>query len=173
MSGKKQSSPDCQWTEQDDMIRFSVTSDGTTGENWISRLESKGFRIGDYAKQVLHSRNFRPTNGVRVEVVVLKGDLFSDNDRIIRKIRFEADKRKLVKPNAEVACLIREKFTDEEIEAMDLWWLDVMHEPIKDSDGNPGLLYVGRDGSGRWLSACYDNPDGRRGRVVGFVFAVE
>ena len=160
------------WREEDGIIYFSVTSDGTTGKDWITRLESKGFRVGDYAKQVLRSPDFKPTSGVTTEVAVLKGMLFEDNDRITKKIRAEADKRKLEKPNAELSCLIREKFTDKEIEAMGLWYIVAMHEPINDSDGDPFLLYADRDGVGRWLDACRGGPDDRWYRVNGFAFAV-
>ena len=160
------------WREEDGVIYFSVTSDGTTGEDWIKRLEGNGFRVGDYAKQVLRSPDFKPTNGVTTEVAVLKGMLFEDNDRITKKIRAEADKRKLSKPNAELACFIREKFTDKEIEAMGLIWIVAMHEPINDSGGDPGLLGADRHGDGRWLYAYYDRPGLRWHRGDGFAFAV-
>ena len=160
------------WHEQDEVIYFSVTSDGTTGSQWIERLESKSFRIGDYAKSVLLSPDFKPTCEVTTEIAILKGMLFTDNDRVTKKIRAEADKRKLTKPNAEIACLIREKFSDEEIEAMDLWWIVAMHEPIKDSVGDPDLLSTSRYDDGRWLHAYYGKPDYRWGRNNGFAFAV-
>lgn len=166
------SSPSRSWREEDGIIYFSVTSDGTTGEDWIKRLEGNGFRVGDYAKQVLRSPDFKPTNGVTTEVAVLKGMLFEDNDRITKKIRAEADKRKLSKPNAELACLIREKFTDKEIEAMGLIWIVAMHEPINDSGGDPSLLSARRDGGGRWLDAYYDGPGSWWDRDGGFAFAV-
>ncbi|MEK7193607.1 MAG: hypothetical protein AAB652_02355 [Patescibacteria group bacterium] len=160
------------WREEDGVIYFSVTSDGTTGEDWIKRLEGNGFRVGDYAKQVLRSPDFKPTNGVTTEVAVLKGMLFEDNDRITKKIRAEADKRKLSKPNAELACLIRLKFTDKEIEAMGLWYIVAMHEPINDSDGGPRLLRADRSDGGRWLDACSGRPGRRWDRDGGFAFAV-
>ncbi len=166
------SEPTRSWREEDGVIYFSVTSDGTTGEDWIKRLEGNGFRVGDYAKQVLRSPDFKPTNGVTTEVAVLKGMLFEDNDRITKKIRAEADKRKLSKPNAELACLIREKFTDKEIEAMGLWYIVAMHEPINDSGGDPDLLGADRDGDGRWLDACDGGPGNGWGRDGGFAFAV-
>jgi len=171
------SEPTRSWREEDG-VYFSVTSDGTTGEDWIKRLEGNGFRVGDYAKQVLRSPDFKPTNGVTTGVAVLKGTLFEDNDRITKKIRAYAeafrtpDKRKLSKPNAELACLIREKFTDKEIEAMGLWYIVAMHEPINDSGGGPRLLHAGRDGVGRWLSACCDGPGYGWYRGGGFAFAV-
>lgn len=166
------SEPTCAWREEDGVIYFSVASDGTTGEEWIRRLEGKGFRIGDYAESILRSDDFKPTNGVTSEIAVLKGMLFKDNDRITKKIRAEADRRELTKPNAELACLIREKFTDKEIEAMGLWWIVAMHEPIKDSDGAPRLLRADRRDDGRRLDACYGEPDGRWFRDGGFAFVV-
>src|SRR3989344_126121 len=154
------SEPTRSWREEDGVIYFSVESDGTTGEDWITRLESKGFRVGDYAKQVLRSPDFKPTSGVTTEVAVLKGMLFEDNDRITKKIRAEADKRKLSKPNAELVCLIREKFTDKEIAAMGLIWIVAMHDPVHDSDGDPRLLSASRGGTGQWLDADDDfRPD--------------
>ena len=160
------------WTEKDGVIRFSVTSDGTTGEEWIARLESKGFRVGDYAKSVLRSKSFKPTSGAITEIAVLKGEIFSDNDRITKNIRKEAKNRKFSTPNAEVACLIREKFSDKELEAMGLYWIVAMHEPIKDSDGDPFLLDADRHDSGSWLDTRYGNPDGKWGRSGGFAFVV-
>lgn len=166
------SEPTRRWREQDGVIYFSVTSDGTTGPQWIERLENKGFRVGDYAKSVLRSDDFKPTSGVTTEIAVLKGKLFEDNDRITKKIRAEADKRKLEKPNAEVACLIRENFSDKEIEAMDLWWIVAMHEPIKDSVGRPDLLDANRDDGGFWLRAFCGRPGNEWCRDGGFAFAV-
>ena len=160
------------WREQDGVIYFSVTSDGTTGEQWIKRLEDKGFRVSDYAKSVLRSPDFKPTKGVTTEIAILKGMLFEDRDRITSNIRDLATQRKLTTPNAEVACLIRENFSDEEIEAMGLWWIVAMHEPIKDSDGDLLLLGARRGDGGRWLNAYCGSPDRRWGRDDGFAFVL-
>lgn len=160
------------WNEKDGVIRFSVTSDGTTGEQWITRLESKSFRVSDYAKSVLSSKSFKPTSGITYEIAVLKGEIFSDNDRITKNIRKEAKNRKLSNPNAEVACLVREKFSDKELEAMGLYWIVAMHEPIKDSDGDPRLLSADRSDYGSLLNAYYVSPDNKWNRSNGFVFVV-
>jgi hypothetical protein len=160
------------WREENGVICFSVTSDGTTGLEWINRLGAKGFRISDYAKSILLSPDFKPTIGVTTKIAVLKGEMFSDENRLTKNVRAEADKRKLVKPNAEVACLIREKFTDKEIEAMGLWYIVAMHEPIKDSDGGSSLLNAHRDDDGSWLDTSYGRPARRWDRESGFAFAV-
>ena len=164
--------PTRHWREEDGVIYFSVTSDNESGEGWIKRLEAKGYRVSDYTKSVLHSPDFKPTNGVTTKIAVLKGSIFEDSDRITQNIRAEADKRGLTKPDAEVACLIRDQFSDEEVEAMGLWWIVAMHEPIKDSDGGPNLLGAGRSDDGRWLDVCCGDPDCRWDREFGFAVAV-
>lgn len=164
------SEPARKWCEVNSIIYFSVTSDGTTGKGWVKRLEKKGFRTGECAKSMLLSDDFKPTNGVMYEIAVMKGMLFSDSDRTTKNIRAEADTRKFTKPNAEVACLIREKFTDEELEAMGLWYIVVMHEPINDSVGNPFLLGAHRNGAGRWLDAYYGSPGRGWDRDYWFAF---
>ena len=158
--------------EEDSVIRFSVTSDGTTGPQWIERLEKKGFRVSDYAKSVLLSSDFRPSSGITTEIAVLKGTLFSDSERITKNIRAEAGRRGLTAPNTEVVCLIREKFTNKDLEQMGLWCIVTMHEPIKNSVGVPFLLGASRAGDGRWLYAYYGRSVHRWFRVGGFAFAV-
>ena len=153
-------------------LRFSVTSDGTTGEQWIERLESKGHRISEYAKSILRSQEFKPTSDIIYEIAVLKGELFNDKDRVTTKIRQEAKDCQLGTPNVEIACLIREKFSNKELKEMGLYWIVIMHEPIKDSYGDPILLNVGRGDVGSWLNAYYDDPDTECDRDDGFAFVV-
>ena len=160
------------YTEKNNIITFKVTSNGKTGAEWIDRLKKKGFRVSDYAKSILISDDFKPTKGITTEVAVLKGMLFEDKNRLTKNIRTEAEKRKLQKPDAEIACLIREKFTDEELEKMGITWLVVMHEPIEDSDGDPILLVISRYGGGRHLDADCGSPGGWWGLESGFVFLV-
>jgi hypothetical protein len=108
---------------------------------------------------------------VTYKVAVLKGTLFTDQNRISEKIREEAERRKLEKLPAEVACLIRKAFSDKELEAMGLWWLVVFHNPIKDSDGGPSLLVADRGHGGLWLGARGGRPVGYWSSGGGFAFA--
>lgn len=159
------------WYEENGVIYFEVISDGTTGPAWIERLEKKGFRLSKWAKDLLNSKDFKPTSGVTYKVAVLKGTMFTNDERITSKIRVEAERRKLEKPNAEIACLIREMFSDEELEAMGLWLIAVFHEPIKDSGGGR-LLYASRVDGGLWLDTCYGRPGDGWVSVDGFAFVV-
>ncbi len=166
------SEPPRSWREQDGVIYFKVTSDGTTGPEWIERLKNNGLRVSNFAKSLLRSPDFKPTSGVTTEVAVLKGTLFGGNERITKRIRIEANRRKLTELNTEAACLIREKFTDWELEAMGLYWIIAMHEPIKDHHGSPSLLYVNRYDGGRSLEAAYGHTDRGWSSEGGFAFAV-
>jgi len=161
------------WREQDGIIRFTLPpTDGTTGQQWIERLAGKKIQIGDCARSMLLSYDFKPTTGVTTEIAVLKGTLFEDSERITKNILAVAETKKLTKLNAEVACLIREMFTDAEIEEMGLRWIIAMHEPINDSDGDPRLLGTSRHDDGPWLDANYDRPGLRWFRDRGFALAV-
>jgi len=166
------SEPTCRFREKDGVIYLAVTSNGMTGPQWIEHLEGKGFRVSDYAKQPLRSKDFRPTTGMTYEIAILKGLLFEENDRVTSKIRAKAESLNLTKPNAEVVCLIRENFSDEEIKAMGLTRIIVMHEPIKDADGYPNLFGAYRLDDGRRLYADYDYPDRRWRDDGGFAFSV-
>jgi hypothetical protein len=140
------SAPSKPYRQEDGVTTLSVTSDGTDGEGWITRLEGKGYDLPDDTKQVLRSPSFKPTYGVTTEVVILKGLLFTDASRYTTSIRGEAKKRNLFKPNVELACLIRDKFSDREINAMGLTAVVVMHDPIKNALGMFRLLTVASAG---------------------------
>jgi len=158
------------WRRENGVIYFDVIFDGTSGPDWIVRLEKAGKRIGDYARSVLLSPDFKPSAVGPAKIAVLMGESFSDEDRITAKIRTEADKQKFTKPNADLACVIREMFSDREIEDMGLWRIVAMHEPIKVSDGSPDLLGANRRDDGGWLDAYYGKPDDCWSRDNGFAF---
>lgn len=161
------------WTVDDEgNIHFTLTSNGFTREQWEQHLERRGWRIGDYARQVLRRASEAPTDGVTYNIVVRPGKKISDSDRITKKIRAVADKKGWLKPHWEVACLIRDTFTDEQLEQMGLWYIVTMHEPIKDSGGDPILLGSYRDADGRWLYSSDGRPGSSWDDGGGFTFAV-
>ena len=158
------------WREENGIIYFSVTSDGTTGKGWIKRLKDKVSFIIPNAIDLLCSGEFKPTVGITFEVAVLKGMLFEDNDRVTEKIRTEASNCKLETPNVEIACLIRDKFTDEEIGAMHLQYIVTMHEPIFDRDNLPSLFVSAFGHYHCGIDAFYDKPNERWYPDCGFAF---
>ncbi len=161
------------WTVDDEgNIHFTITSNGMTREQWEQHFERRGWRIGYYARELLRRASEAPTNGVTYNIVVRPGKKISDSDRITKKIRAAADKKGWQKPHWEVACLIRDTFTDEQLEQMGLWYIVTMHEPIKDSDGDPFLLISSRFGDGRWFNASYGRPGDDWSDNGGFAFSV-
>ncbi|HPY08827.1 MAG: hypothetical protein ACOX0H_02545 [Patescibacteria group bacterium] len=168
--------PKRKWREQDGSIYFSVTSDRTTGKEWIVRLMNNGFKLSDYATSILCSKEFKPSLGTTTEIVVLK-DMFCDNniglfsDWGIKNIRFKVANSKFVAPNAEVTCLIREAFSDAEMKLMGLGWIFTMHEPILDSDNKPLLLGISCRNGGSLLASNFDISTNKVDRI-GLAFAL-
>lgn len=158
----------------DGTIRFTVTSTGTTGTEWIPQLEGQGYKVWDYAKSVFGSPNFpAPTKvGTIHHCAVIPGEFFEDGSRITKTIRAEGARRKYRDPHPEIAGLVRQKFTDDELKAMGLWWMVVMHKAIKDSDGDPSMLAASRYDDGREVGACDGRLGSRWRRVNGFLFVL-
>jgi hypothetical protein len=159
------------WREEGGIIYLTVTSDGASGEAWIKRLEEKGFHVGDYAKIVLRSKNFKPTSNITYEITILKGEFFdNEKNRTTKNIRKKANEMELTTPNAEVSCLIRENFTDMELRAMGLWYIVAMHKPVRVSGSYLALLAVDRLDADRRLITYNDYPGCEWNRVCGFAF---
>lgn len=173
LRGEKKVIEPSRWSMRDGIIYFSVTSDGTTGPEWVSRLETRGFRIRQFARTVLQSRHFVPTCGVKTEVAVLPGTLIEDQDRVTKKILSLGAVRGFRMPNPEISCLIREAFTDEQIGEMGLSCILPMHRPIDDALGYETFLGAYRGEQGRWLWNLYDHPGRIWGRGVGFAFVAK
>jgi hypothetical protein len=152
-----------------------VVSDGLNAEQQISKLETAGFNVWPEAKFIMRSGDavYVVTNGVTYGVAIIKGDEFDDNSRTTENVRKEADRRRWIEPPVELARLLREKISDEELERMGLWWLVVMHKTILVSVGNPSLLGLSRGGRGRELRAFCGSPSFRWSRKDGFAFLVQ
>ena len=173
--------PERKWTEKDGVITFSVTSHSTPGAFWSQRLKKRGFSVENYAEWLFDrmSTNYTMITEI-IEIVVLKGELFedelfSDNDRTTDNICAEAKRRGLTVPHLETACLIREKFTDEELTAMGLGVIIVMHCPTDYPGGflSPRLIGVCSDvcsyNSKKSLDSFYYRPS-RWFHDCGFAF---
>ena len=151
-------------------ITFDVTTDGRSGEGHIVSLDKNKFRVGDYAKELLRSKEFVATNGVTYKLAVIMGHEFEDAQRTDENIRSEAASRGYLDPTVEAAPYLREMISDEELKRMGLLALVVMHQPITGSYGYPSLLGLSRGGGGQWLNAYNGQPDDGWVRGLGFVF---
>lgn len=134
--------------EMNNIVFITVISDGTTSQQWIKRLEAKGYTV---AKQVLRLPEFKPTSGVTYRVAIFKGSMFSNAERVTSKIRAKVAGMGFGIPNVEVAWLIRDTLSNDDIATMGLYDVIVMHEPIAHSS----LLGACRRDDGSDLCAYY------------------
>lgn len=170
LSLKKQQS-EKKWWRMGELIYFTVTSDGTSGAEWLKRLEEKGIEVETPIKQLFLSEDFRPSSGITTECCLLRGTLWEDNThRTTENVRAKARELELLTPNIEVACLAREKLSDQDIEDMGLWWVTTMHKSVKDFENKPRLLSLYSCYNSPWIGAAYDNPNYEWHRTNGFIF---
>ncbi|MEX2410802.1 MAG: hypothetical protein WD607_05415, partial [Candidatus Paceibacterota bacterium] len=146
-----------------------VTSNGMTDKDWIAQGE---IDFSDWAKDIMSKTEFNKsvTNNITYHPVLIKGDEFSGKERIIKNIRAEAKRRGYITPPPELAPLLRQAISDEDIKALGLTWLAVMHEPIIGFGGSPSLFGLFWSDVGRWLDAYFGDPDHYWSRDDGFIF---
>ena len=141
------------WVEKyDGVITFPVKSDGTTGEEWITRLQSKGFRIGKTAKKVLRSKDFIPTKDVTTEVGIFQSKRFEGSNWSRGNLNTEAEKHGFKKPNAETAFLIIEALSGMGFRDLEMTEFYIMYE-FNIGMGNfssPSFLMMYRDHDRCW-----------------------
>ncbi len=125
------------WREEGGIIFFTVKSDGTSGDEVTKRL-----RTTTSAGLLIRNSKFKPTTGVTIDIVVMKGSLFSKEKRKTPNIFVEAKNREYVSPSLEVVFLIRSMFTDGQISKMGLSRITTMHKPIKCRDVSPSFMTV-------------------------------
>ena len=148
-------------------VIWTVTSDGRSAEQLIVALEAKGIHVSNYAKDIMGKPAFKTMGGMTHRLVAIRGDEFEDDERTTKNIFKEAKRRGYRIPPAEVAPLLREKFSQEEL---GLPYVAVFHEPIRGSFGGPVVLELSQYVDADWLSAwgAYDDDRWIRGFV--FVF---
>jgi hypothetical protein len=101
------------WEKTDDIVSFSVISDSTSGPQWLKRLKNKGIYVDDTARKMLLSKDFKPTDEVVTKVVAFKVPyaMFGETDPLPI-----AESKGLIEPinGMELACLMRDKFTNQQ-----------------------------------------------------------
>ncbi|MFZ2310442.1 MAG: hypothetical protein WAW11_02770 [Patescibacteria group bacterium] len=106
------------WITNDDVITFPVISDKTSGPQWLKRLKNKGIYVDDIAKEMLLSKAFKPTDEIATIVVIFRVPyaMFGDNASPLPI----AEAKGLIEAvnGMELACLIRDKFTNKQLSLM-------------------------------------------------------
>jgi hypothetical protein len=163
--------PNPPWIVDDEgNIHFILISNGLRPQQWEKHLERRGRRITDWANQMLARANGASTKDVVYHVVVRPGKLIVDSERVTNKLRAYAAAKNWLTPHWEVACLIRDRFSDDQLRQMGLVSIITMHEPIRDESEVSFLLNANPHDIGGWLDACYDGSSNKWGDKGGFAF---
>lgn len=161
-------------------IIIAFTGLNRPGNQEIARLEAAGYRVSDYAKSCFAStdddgydKNHRLVAGQAYKIALVPGkEIKLQSDRTTANLRKLGEKYGYGKPLAGHTPRIRESVSDKQMEEMGIWYVASLHDPIKDSDGGPCVLYASRNDDGQLLGTCWDSPDGQWGDSGAFAFPV-
>jgi len=167
-SGKWIVSPVVVWREEDGIIYFNVKSYGRSGPEWVNYFGKKN--LESYIVDMLLSSEFKPTDGVATKVAILRDSLMGKNPTL-KKVFAKGNRLKLLLPNPEVACLIREMFSNDEMDhGLKLKCIRVMHNPIRLGDKS-NVFSVWSEGHDLTADCVEDKNGSAPG--TGFTFALK
>ena len=128
------------WIRIGGVFYFPVSSSGLSGQQWVQYFEDQKRRITSDVSEILLSENFEASNSIYY-IALIPGGFFSDRNRVVRKIWREAKMRRFALPTLEAICLIREKFSNDDLEEMGFNRVIALHKPIMNVDNE--FVYVG------------------------------
>ena len=150
-------------------IVLTITGLDLTGEQEIARhLASPNAKITDWAKSCLlsknddsYDKNNRLVAGKTYRVALMPTNVIKiDHERTTEALRqYGASNFGYDKGFAGLIPRIRETISNRQMEEMGFGYVTGLHDPIKDSDGHPLVLFSHRDVGERWLVAELDRPD--------------
>ena len=115
-------------------------------------LENAGFKVGDWAKEVLEKVTFKKQ---KVNLIVKTvAELGLSDGGTLEEIYKKAEEQGLELCPAEVGPALRMAYKDQPKGE----WLSIAMEPITDSYGFLRVFYVERDDDGLWLGGDYGDP---------------
>jgi hypothetical protein len=157
---------------------IEVTGLNLSGVEEITRLESGGFRVGDYAKSMLTSTNsdsydvlHRLEDGKVYKMVLVPGREVKKN-RTTTNLQAYGSQFGYQKPLAGIQPRIREAVSDKQLEEMGIFYISSLHDPIKDADDYSRVLGSRRGDGGSWLDGFWGGPDREWGVNGAFAFVV-
>ncbi len=149
-------------------VVVTIPALGFSGDAWLSFHEEAGFPVDEDAKKLLMHPQYdehRLTVGRTYRVALIRGDeIADDKKRTLRALRAIADHEygagTCARTKAELASLLRCTISDWQLNQWGIWHVNVLHDPIPDSDGELRTLSLSRDLGGRRLdSECHDIDD--------------
>lgn len=118
------------WLDIDHSIVTSVLTDGMSGNKLIKRLENRNIILTEEAKIIMKLKTFTPTKDLRINIEILRGAKFKAGFKLSEVKKFAKDQYLLI-PSIEIAFLMREQISYNDMEEMRLKRIIVMHRPCK------------------------------------------
>jgi hypothetical protein len=101
--------------ETDKAFSLRVVSGGMPGANFTDHFETiEKYRLGG-VKSLLLSDDFKPTSGVKTDIVIIKGSTIYDDERDTLTAIDIAKQKKSGMLNLELACLLRRTLSNHHI----------------------------------------------------------
>lgn len=152
------SKPSDAWFVEKGIVYLGVTSDNTTGEQWMRDRFNDEQMSCSYTPEIIKSDHFVPTSRVTYLVAILTKGIFPKGQYsfTVAEIDAEARKRGFTNATLEVACLVRSKIVSlKTLKSMGVdGGITFMHKPIvyRDRDGTKSrrLMQI-TAGQGDWL----------------------
>lgn len=145
---------------------MSVTGEGLTAAKWILRLESNGYYISPLVKEILSHPDYdakhRLTKGKQYNVTMVRNSIIRKKSQ-----RNHADMKKYIESHfmlheayekAELTFLIREKISNIDIEKMNAWTIDIVHEPLPNNMKDHCFFNVNKRNAMPTIDAFYVYP---------------
>jgi hypothetical protein len=161
-------------------ITITVIGSGLTAQEWRMRAENRGYQLASYVHGILSNPDYdakhRLEPGKEYKVVLIQGkEIKRDSDRTIANLKSlvvrDYGEQSMGNLKAELAFLIRQRLTNDAMKSFNLGRITVLHEPIADSAGWPGVLCVSRY-EGSFVSGEYGNSDRDWSDACAFAFPI-
>ena len=147
-------------------------SDLKTSEDFLKALNKKGFRVSDWAKDIISKDAFKKSLESEQEcnLVLLSTSQLTGKrgNATTQEVFAGAERLGFQKCPAWVGSQLRLDYKDQ----VNGEWIRVGMEPITDSDGGPDVFVVLCGGSGHWLGAFYARPGGVWGPADLWIFSL-
>jgi hypothetical protein len=146
------------WRDKGWAIEFTLpATDGATAGGWPERLKERGRDIDVHTPQILSSV-LMPTVGQIYTVSIVRSNPFADGVNVAT-VRAFAESQGLRPITAEIACLICEGLSSNDLETMDLNWVFMMHDPVRIYRDVTEVLAVTSDGDIDEVGCCLSSSD--------------
>lgn len=145
MSMRKPTRQFLTWYDRGWAIEFTLpATDGATAVVWPERFKKRGRDVDENTLQILSSV-LMPTVGRVYTVSIVRSNPFPDGVNVAT-VRAYAERQGLRPITAEIACLICEGLSSNDLETMGLNWVFMMHDPVRIYQDVTEVLAVTSDG---------------------------